>query len=97
MGFGTAFAALASKKVKGANMKAIAGISEKHLGLLDDYRMALSLWSETRALYNADASEVAEATKHLEELERELSLCVPLETRHTSESGSAIGLLPPAV
>jgi hypothetical protein len=33
-------------------MKAIAGISSKHLTLLDEYRMALSLWSETRALYS---------------------------------------------
>jgi hypothetical protein len=78
-------------------MKAIAGISEKHMGLLDEYRMALSLWSETRALYKTDSSEVVEATKQLEEIEGELSLCVPLETRHTSESNSAIGLLPPAV
>ncbi len=27
-------------------MKAIAGISAKHMALLDEYRMALSLWSE---------------------------------------------------
>ena len=78
-------------------MKAIAGISAKHMALLDEYRMALSLWSETRALYTADASEIVEATRHLEELEHELALCVPVAAKHTSGSGNAIGLLPPAV
>ena len=78
-------------------MKAIAGISEKHVALLDEYRMALSLWSETRALYTPEAVEVVEATRHLEELEHELSLRVPLGAKDTSGSSNAIGLLPPAV
>lgn len=78
-------------------MKAIAGISAKHMELLDEYRMALSLWSETRTLYSPQAHEVLEATRHLEELEHELSLCVPVATKHISESSNAIGLLPPAV
>jgi hypothetical protein len=56
-------------------MKAIAGISSKHMALLDGYRMALSLWSETKALYLPEAVEVAQATKHLEDLEYELVLC----------------------
>ena len=56
-------------------MKAIAGISSKHMALLDEYRMALSLWSETRALYLADTLEVRQATKHLESLEEDLALC----------------------
>jgi hypothetical protein len=43
--------------------------------LLDEYRMALSLWSETRALYPADTVEVQQATKHLEALEEDLTLC----------------------
>ena len=77
-------------------MKAIAGISAKHMALLDEYRMALSLWSETRAFYTPEAIEVVEATRHLEELEHELSLCVPFATKHTSESSNVIGLLPPA-
>jgi hypothetical protein len=77
-------------------MKAIAGINAKHMALLDEYRMALSLWSETRALYTAGAFEVVEATRHLEELEHELSLCVPLATKHTSGASNAVGLLPPA-
>jgi len=78
-------------------MKAIAGISTEHMALLDEYRMALSLWSETRALYLPEAAEIAQATKHLEDLEREISLCdVSLEPKRQSESGSAVGLLPPA-
>ena len=56
-------------------MKAIAGITPKHMALLDEYRMALSLWTETRALYVPDAAEVAQATTHLENLEHELVLC----------------------
>jgi len=56
-------------------MKAIAGTSAKHMALLDEYRMALSLWSETRAFYAPDAPEILQATKHLEDLEHELVLC----------------------
>ena len=79
-------------------MKAIAGISSKHMPLLDEYRMALSLWSEPRALYSAEAAEIMQATKHLEDLEHELSLCdVPLVAQHASESGNATLLAPPAV
>ena len=71
-------------------MKAISGIRSKHMSLLDEYRMALSLWSETRALYSPEAAEVVQATKHLEDLEQELSLCdVPLEQQPSSESSSA--------
>ena len=36
------------------SVKAIAGISAKHLALLEEYRMALSLWSETRAIYSPE-------------------------------------------
>jgi hypothetical protein len=79
-------------------MKAIAGISSKHMVLLDEYRMALNLWSETRALYSPEAGEIVQATKHLEDLEQALSQCdVPLETKPSSASSNAIGLLPPAV
>ena len=56
-------------------MKAIAGINSKHMALLDEYRMALSLWSETRAVYLPEAMEIVQATKHLEDLEHELVLC----------------------
>jgi hypothetical protein len=55
-------------------MKAIAGISSKHMALLDEYRIALRLWSETRALYLPEAGEIVQATKHLEDLEYELVL-----------------------
>jgi hypothetical protein len=79
-------------------MKAIAGISSKHMALLDEYRMALSLWSETRALYSPEAAEIVQATKHLEDLEHELSLCdVPLVAQRTAESSNATLLTPPAV
>jgi hypothetical protein len=77
-------------------MKAIAGIRSKHMALLDQYRMALSLWSETRALYSPEAAEIVQATKHLEDLEHELSGCdVPLVAQHASESGGATLLVPP--
>ena len=77
-------------------MKAIAGITSKHMALLDEYRMALSLWSETRALYTPDAAEIAQATQHLEDLEHELSLWEPSPKNQPAESSNAIGLLPPA-
>ena len=77
-------------------MKAIAGITLKHMALLDEYRMALSLWSETRALYAAEAAEIVQATKHLEDLEHELSLCELSPANQSAESSNAIGLLPPA-
>ena len=56
-------------------MNARAGNDPKHLALLDEYRMALSLWTETRALYLPEALEIVQATKHLEDLEYELVLC----------------------
>jgi hypothetical protein len=55
-------------------MKAIAGISSKHMALLDEYLIALRLWSESRALYLPEAGEIVQATKHLEDLEYELVL-----------------------
>jgi len=44
------------------------------MAILDEYRMALGLWSETRALYPPDTAEVQQVIKHLEELERTLTL-----------------------
>ena len=71
-------------------MKAIAGITPKHMALLDEYRMALSLWTETRALYVPDAVEVAQATRHLENLEHELVLCdVPTFAPKLPPAGAA--------
>ncbi len=40
--------------------------------LLKQYRIALSVWSDARALYAPDAPEVGAATSHLEALEKEL-------------------------
>jgi hypothetical protein len=54
-------------------MTGISGINSKHMALLDEYRMALSLWSETRALYVAGSIEVLQATEHLEALEEDLA------------------------
>ena len=54
-------------------MQAIPGISSKHMALMDEYRMALSLWSETRGLYSADTIEVQQATEHLKALEEDLA------------------------
>jgi hypothetical protein len=42
-------------------------------GLLNEYRVALGLWSEARAHYSPDEPEVAAATSHLEAIERELA------------------------
>ena len=80
-------------------MKAIAGISPKHMALLDEYRMALSLWSETRALYVPEAMEIVQATKHLEDLEYELVLCdMPtVAPKQPPASGNAVESLPPTV
>ena len=67
-------------------VKAIAGISAKHMALLDEYRKALGLWSETRALYSAETAEVQQAAKHLEELEQNLTLCEdPMFAAKTSQ------------
>jgi hypothetical protein len=55
-------------------MKLIPGISSEHRALLDEYHIALRLWSEVRALYAPETAEVLEATKHLETLERALAL-----------------------
>lgn len=45
---------------------------DKHLALLDEYRLALQRWSEARALYAQDTFEVVEATHRIEALEQRL-------------------------
>lgn len=55
-------------------MRPLAGISPEHRALLDEYEMALRLWSEARVLYAPEAEEVLEATKHVENLEKDLAL-----------------------
>jgi hypothetical protein len=51
----------------------VNALEQEYTKLINEYRIALSLWSETRALYSSDQPEVIAATKHLEELEQELS------------------------
>ena len=48
-------------------------MEQEYTKLRNEYGIALSLWSETRALYSSDQPEVIAATKYLEELEQELS------------------------
>jgi hypothetical protein len=55
-------------------MNLIAGISSEHRALLDEYQIALRLWSEARVRYMPEAAEVVEATNHLETLEHALSM-----------------------
>ena len=42
--------------------------------LLREYRVALGVWSEARALYAPDEPEVTAATSHLQALEQELAV-----------------------
>lgn len=44
----------------------------RYLELLNEYRTALSLWSEARFIYLSDTPEVLAATRHLDALESEL-------------------------
>ena len=54
-------------------MNAIAETSAEHAALLNEYRIALRLWTETRALYQQDAApEVMEANRMVESLEHKL-------------------------
>jgi hypothetical protein len=49
------------------------GIEQSYTELLNEYRVALGLWSEVRAHYSSEEPEVAAATGHLEALEQELA------------------------
>lgn len=54
-------------------MNAIAETSAEHTALLNEYRIALRLWAETRALYQGDSTpEVMEANRLVESLEHKL-------------------------
>lgn len=48
-------------------------LEREYVELLKEYRAALDLWSETRALYSPDEPEVTAATKHLEAVEKQLN------------------------
>ena len=51
-------------------MNAIAESSAEHTALLNEYRIALRLWTEARALYQHEtAPEVVEANRAVENLE----------------------------
>lgn len=54
-------------------MKAIAGPGDRHVELREEYRVALGIWSEARALYAYTSPEVSRATEHLETLEHQLA------------------------
>ena len=47
-------------------------MEQEYTELLNEYRVALGVWSEARAIYSPDQPEAA-ATSHLEALEQELA------------------------
>lgn len=47
--------------------------AQSYTELLEQYRVALGLWSEVRAHYSPDKPEVTAATCHLEAIEQELA------------------------
>jgi hypothetical protein len=54
-------------------MNATAETSAEHTALLTEYRIALRMWTEARALYGSEtAPEVMEANRSVESLEGEL-------------------------
>jgi hypothetical protein len=48
-------------------------MEREYTDLVNEYRMALGVWSEARAVYALDEPEVAAATSHLEALEQDLA------------------------
>ena len=50
----------------------VNAMEREYTELLSEYRVALGVWSEARAVYSPDEPEVAAATNHLEALEQEL-------------------------
>ena len=53
-------------------MDAITDTSAQRQKLLDEYRIALRMWSETKALYEIDSAEVSEATNQLDQMLQDL-------------------------
>jgi hypothetical protein len=51
----------------------VSTMERTYTELLNEYRIALGLWSEARALYSPDEPEFAAATSHLEAIEQELT------------------------
>ena len=58
----------------GGHMKAITGTNAEQQSLLDEYRIALRMWSEAKALYPLGSAEYEAATRNLNELEQGLML-----------------------
>jgi hypothetical protein len=48
-------------------------MEREYTELLSEYRVALGVWSEARAVYSPDEPEVAAATSHLDAVEQELA------------------------
>lgn len=53
-------------------MDAIESTSAKRQKLLDEYLIALRIWSETKTLYELDSPEVSEATNNLDQLQQDI-------------------------
>jgi len=59
-------------RTAGLHPKGMNTLEKKYRELLNDYRIALGVWTEVRALYSQDAPEVTAATDHLEAIEKQL-------------------------
>jgi hypothetical protein len=53
-------------------MNAITGPGAERQALLDEYRILLRIWSETKALYALDSAEFAEVNSNLDQLQQDL-------------------------
>lgn len=60
-------------KLLGCIQFSMNAMERTYTELLNEYRVALGLWSEVRAHYSPDEPEVAAATNHLEAIEQELA------------------------
>ncbi|HTM14924.1 MAG TPA: hypothetical protein VL127_18510 [Bryobacteraceae bacterium] len=60
-------------KLVGCIQFSMNAMERTYTELLNEYRVALGLWSEVRAHYSPDEPEVAAATSHLEAIEQELA------------------------
>ena len=60
-------------KLPGCIQLSMNAMERTYTELLNEYRIALGLWSEVRAYYSPDEPEIAAATSHLEAIEQELA------------------------
>ena len=70
-------------------MDATTGTSAQRQKLLEEYRIALRMWSETKALYEIDSAEVSEATNNLDQLQQDNR--VPASRLETSQAATYSG------